>query len=196
MTRTRKILRSLLVVGLAAAVVGGATFSAFSGATSSSGNSFAAGTVAIGDNDAGAAVVSLAAAAPGSTSSGCIAVTATGSLDSAVRLYGTISGALGPYVTLTVTRGTQASPSFRSCTGFTPDATNYAGLGSGVLYSGPLSSYPATYAAGIVDPVTATPETWTTGETHVYRFDATLANNNAAQGTSATATFTWEAQNL
>ena len=65
MTRTRKILRSLLVVGLAAAVVGGATFSAFSGATSSSGNSFAAGTVAIGDNDAGAAVVSLAAAAPG-----------------------------------------------------------------------------------------------------------------------------------
>lgn len=196
MTRTRKILRSLLAVGAAAGVIGAATFAAFSGTTSSSANSFAAGTVSIGDNDAGSALVSLAAAAPGSTSSGCIAVTSSGSLDSAVRLYASVTGTLAPYVTLTVTRGVQTTPSFSSCTGFTPDATNYAGLGSGVLFSAALSTFPSSYATGIVDPVTATPETWTTGETHVYRFDATLVNDNDAQGKSASVSLVWEAQDL
>ncbi len=196
MTRSRQILRTVLVLGVLCAAIGAATFAAFSGRTTSDSNSFAAGTVAIGDNDAGAAVVSLAAAAPGTTSSGCITVTYSGSLDSAVRLYGAVGGTLGPYVTLTVTRGTQTTPSFNSCAGFTPDATNYIGQGAGVMFSGALATFPATYAAGIVDPVTATPETWTTGEAHVYRLDTTLINDNNAQGKSATAAFTWEAQNL
>lgn len=196
MRRSRQILSSLVVLGITGAVIAAATYAAFSATTTSASNAFAAGTVSVGDNDAGAAVISLAAAAPGASSTGCVAVTYTGSLDAGVRLYAAIAGTLGPYVTLTVTRGTQAAPAFNSCTGFTADATNYAGLGAGVLYSGPLSSFPATYAAGIVDPVTATPETWTTGETHVYRFVATLINDDNAQGKSGTASFTWEAQNL
>ncbi len=196
MSRTRKILRSMLVLAIVGVGVGAGTFAAFSGSTTSAGNGFTAGTVAIGDNDAGANVVSLTAAAPGQNSTGCVAVTYTGTLDAGVRLYAALSGTLAPYLTLTVTRGSDSSPSFASCAGFTADATNHLGLGAGVIYSGLLSAFPTTYAAGIVDPLAATPETWTTGERHVYRFSVTLVNDNRAQGTSQTAGFTWEARNL
>ena len=196
MSLTRKILRSIVVLASVAACVGAGTYAAFSGTTASSANGFTAGTVAIGDNDSGASVVSLAAAAPGQSSTGCVAVTYTGSLDAGVRLYTALSGTLGPYLTLTVTRGSDPSPAFASCAGFTADATNYLGLGAGVLYSGLLSAFPTTYAAGIVDPLAATPETWTTGERHVYRFSVTLVNDNQAQGKTGAAGFTWEARNL
>lgn len=196
MSPARKILRSVIVLAVVAACVAAGTFSAFSATTANPSNAFAAGTVAIGDNDAGAAVMSLAAASPGQTSTGCIAVTYTGTLDAGVRLYASLSGTLGPYLTLTVTRGSDPSPTFPSCTAFTADATNYLGLGAGVIYSGLLSAFPTTYATGIVDPVPATPETWTTSERHVYRFSVTLVNDNNAQGKSQTAGFTWEAQNL
>ena len=45
-----------------------------------------------------------------------------------------------------------------------------------------------------MDPVAATPESWTTGEVHAYRFEVTLTND-AAQGLDATQSFTWEARN-
>jgi len=196
MSTTRKILRSVVVVATVAACVGAGTYAAFSGTTASAGDGFTAGTVAIGDNDAGASVVSLAAAAPGAVSTGCVAVTYTGSLDAGVRLYAALSGTLAPYLTLTVTRGTDPSPAFASCSGFTADATNYLGLGAGVLYNGLLSAFPTSYATGIVDPLTASPETWTTGERHVYRFSVTLVNDNQAQGKTGAAGFTWEARNL
>jgi len=193
---TRKILRSVLVLAVVAACAGAGTYAAFSGPTASAGNGFTAGTVAIGDNDAGASVVSLTAAAPGAVSTGCIAVTYTGSLDAGVRLYSALTGTLAPYLTLTVTRGSDPSPAFASCSGFTADTTNYLGLGPGVLYNGLLSAFPTSYATGIVDPLAATPETWTTGERHVYRFSVTLVNDNQAQGKTQTAGFTWEARNL
>ena len=125
----------------------------------------------------------------------CIKVTMSGSRDSTVRLYASVSGSLAPYVNVTVTRGTDASPSFSSCASFSADATDYLGSGAGVVYSGLLSAYPASYASGIVDPKAATPETWSQNESHSYRFAITLANNAAAQGLSASATFTWEARN-
>ena len=95
---------------------------------------------------------------------------------------------------LTVTRGTDSSPSFDSCANFTPDATNYVGAGNGVVYSGPLSSFPASYAAGIVDPTSGSPETWSQSEAHSYRFVVTLQDDNAAQGLTGNALFTWEAR--
>lgn len=196
MSRPRKILRSLVVVGVTGAAVAAGTFAAFSASTTNASNAIAAGTVSLADNDAGSAVVSLPAASPGQTSTGCVAVTYGGSLDAGVRLYAALAGTLAPYLTLTVTRGTDPSPSFSSCAGFTADATDYLGLGAGVLYDGLLSAFPATYAAGIVDPLPASPETWTTGEQHVYRFSVTLANDDQAQGRSQTASFTWEARNL
>jgi hypothetical protein len=194
-TLARRIALTLVLLGGAGTLTGLATLAVFSSTAQSAGNSFAAGTVAISDNDAGSALLALAAAAPGDSDTGCIQVTYTGTLASSVRLYGAVSGSLAPYLTLTVTRGADSSPSFDSCAAFTPDATNYLGQGAGVVYSGSLAAFPSTYAAGIVDPTSGSPESWTQGEAHSYRFTVTLQNDTAAQGLSATAGFTWEARN-
>ncbi len=195
MPRSRKLLLTGLLVGLVAAAVGTA-FSAFSSTTDNSGNSFAAGTVLVSDNDSGTAMLSLSGAKPGDSDTSCIKLTYTGTLGSTVRLYASVSGALAPYLTLTVTRGTDAAPSFDSCGSFTPDAASYIGSGAGVIYSGPLSAFPATYSAGLVDPLAASPETWSTSESHSYRFVVSLNNDEAAQALGASASFTWEARNL
>jgi predicted ribosomally synthesized peptide with SipW-like signal peptide len=191
----RKLLLTLLVIGGLVAVSGAATYSAFSSQTSNTGNTFAAGTVLLTDNDLGGAMLSLANAQPAATDTSCMLVTYSGSLSSTVRLYGTITGALAPYLTLTVTRGDDPSPVFDDCVGFVADSTDYIGSGAGVIYQGALSAFPATYAAGIVDPIPASPETWTSAETHTYRFVVSVADDNGAQGQSATASFTWEARN-
>ena len=94
----------------------------------------------------------------------CIVLTYTGSLASTVRLYGATGGSgLADYVNLKVTRGTQPAPSFSSCGGFTADAADHRGLGAGVLYNGTLTGFADDYASGLVDPVAATPESWTDG---------------------------------
>lgn len=196
MDRTRKLLISLIVVGLLSTVTGVGTYAALSATTTNSGNAFSAGTVAIADNDADTAMLSLSSAGPGDSDTSCIRVTYSGSLDADVRVYGSSTGSLPAYLTLTVTRGTDPSPSFDSCANFTADGTNYIGAGAGVVYSGLLSAFPGTYAAGIVDPTSGSPETWITNESHSYRFVVTVNNDNGAQGQSGTAAFTWEARNL
>lgn len=191
----RKLLLTLLVLGAFGVLSGAATYSAFSSQTSNSANTFAAGTVLLTDNDLDSAMLSLANAQPGASDTSCVLVTYSGSLSSTVRLYGSIAGALAPYLTLTVTRGADGSPVFDDCTGFAPDSTDYLGAGQGVIYQGALSAFPASYAGGLVDPVPGSPETWTGPESRVYRFVVTLADDNAAQGQTATASFSWEARN-
>jgi hypothetical protein len=182
-------------VAVLVAGAGLATWAAFSSAASNSGNSFAAGSVSIADNDSGGAVLSLANARPGDSDTGCIVVTYTGSLPSTVRLYGQTGGTgLDAYLNLKITRGSIASPSFRSCTGFTADSTDYIGSGAGVVYNGTLQGFADTYAAGLQD-APGSPATWVQNETHAYKLDLTLQNNSAAAGKSATQDFVWEAQN-
>lgn len=173
----------------------GVTYASFSSAATSAGNRFAAGTVSIGDNDANGSMLQLTGAQPGGTDTGCIAVTYTGTLAAGVRLYATTSGALPAYLSLTVTRGVDSSPAFDACVGFVPDTTDYLGSGPGVLYSGTLASFPATWASGLIDATAASPETWTTNEIRSYRISITLSSNTAAQGQSGAATFVWEARN-
>ena len=64
-----------------------------------------------------------------------------------------------------------------------------------MIYSGLLSAYPTSYAAGIVDPLPGRRDL-DHRRAHVYRFSVTLISDNQAQGKSATAGFTWEARNL
>jgi hypothetical protein len=194
-SRSRRAALTLLVVGVVGLVAGLGSYAVFTATTENTGNSLASGTVAIEDNDSGTAMLSLANAKPGDSDTSCIRIRYTGTLDATVRLYGSVSGSLASYLTLTVTRGTDSSPSFDSCSNFTADATNYIGAGNGVVYSGPLSSFPASYAAGLVDPTSGSPETWSQDEAHSYRFVVTLVDNNAAQGLSGSASFTWEARN-
>jgi predicted ribosomally synthesized peptide with SipW-like signal peptide len=191
----RKLLLTLLVLGGLAAVSGAATYSAFSSQTSSTGNSFAAGTVLITDNDVDTAMLSLSNAQPGDSDTSCLLVSYSGSLPSTVKLYGSIAGTLAPYLTLTITRGTDPDPIFDDCVNFQPDGTDYLGAGNGVIYQGALSGFPAGYATGLVDPLAASPETWTAPESRVYRFVVSVVDDNGAQGQSATASFTWEARN-
>jgi hypothetical protein len=184
----------LLVLGL---VVGAGTMSAFSGTTANPANTFSAGTVALTDNDSGSAMFTLTGLKPGDTQAKCIQITYTGSLPSTVHLYGTAGGSgLAAYLDLQVTRGTVGSGGFDDCSGFSADTTDYSGLGAGVVYNGALASLPGTWAAGVVDAHSTVTETWSQGETHAYRFQVTLQDTNAAQGLSASPTFTWEARNL
>jgi len=198
MAMPRTFVLIFVALALAGALVGARTWAALSATTASTGDSFASGTVALADNDSGTAMLSLSAAVPGNSDSGCITVSYTGSLASAVRLYGTTTGTgLDAYLDLKVTRGgfSGAPPAFDSCTTFTADATDYIGSGSGVIYDGTLQGFPDGYAAGLVDPLAAGPEAWTTSEAHVYKFQITLQANPSAQAKNATQTFTWEARN-
>jgi predicted ribosomally synthesized peptide with SipW-like signal peptide len=189
------------MVGLGALVVamaGGVTWAAFTATTVNSGDEVRSGTVKLEDNDNDSAVLALSAAEPGAADSGCITVTFNGSLASTVRLYGTTSGSgLDQYLELKVTRGSYSptDPGFDSCTNFQPDATDYLGLGAGVVYEGTLQGYADAYAGGIADPPSGGPESWTNGESHVYQLEISLRHNLAAQGLNAAQEFTWEARN-
>jgi hypothetical protein len=195
MSNRSKVLRTLLVLGIVACIAGAGVFSAFSSKTENAGNIITTGTVAIEDNDAGAALYSLTAAKPGESKASCIKVTYKGSLPSTVKLFteSTI-GALGPYVNLKVEAGTQATTTFPTCEGFTPYGTG------GTLYEGTLAAFATeknSYANGISTFPTGKTK-WETNESVVYRFTATLSSSapNSAQGaTTGSHTFTWEAQN-
>jgi hypothetical protein len=180
----RRILLSLILLGVTGVIAGVGSYSAFSAKTSNTGDAFTAGSVSITDNHTATALISLTNAKPGDSDSGCIQVSYSGSLAAVVHLYGAGTGALAPYLTLTVTRGTDSSP------------TNYNGQGAGVVYSGNLSDFATTYAAGIVDPtVGGGTESWTNPESHSYKFTITAQDNNSSQGLSGSASFTWEAHN-
>ncbi len=188
-----KLLLTLLVMGTTASMVGLGTFSAFSSTTSNSGNSFAAGTVLVSDNDAAAAMYSVSNKKPGDQVVQCIKVTYTGSLAATVKLYTTSAiGTVGSYIDLTIDKGS-GSPTFPSCTGFTSEAT---------IYTGTLASFAGTkssYANG-VSAFPGAQTQWNQNDALVYRFTLTLQDQNSANGgASALSTgshaFTWEAQN-
>ena len=191
--RSRKILISLLLIGAASALAGFGTFSAFTSTTTNSGNSFAAGTVFVDDNDAGAAMYTVSNQKPGVATQRCIKVTYSGSMAADVKLY-TLStvGAVGDYIDLTVEKGT-GNPSFPNCTGFSAEST---------IYSGELDDFVSTknsYANGIsVFPGAQTQ--WNQNDALVYRFTLTLQDDNNANGgatplSTGSHAFTWEARN-
>ena len=196
----RRSHRFLIAAAIALLVpaAGSATYAAFRATSSNGGNLVEAGSVKLSDNGDGSSMLSLSAAVPGDTTSACIKVTYDGSLPATVRLHGTTTGSgLDPYLDLKVTRGvySPSTPAFKSCTNFQADGTNYIGAGNGVIYNGTLQGYPDDYASGLVDPLSGSPESWTTGEVHVYKLDVTLQSNFAAQTKDATQTFRWEARN-
>jgi hypothetical protein len=193
----RPLATAAVVVALAASGGGYATtFAAFSSDSENTANSYAAGTVYLTDNRGAPAdaLPGLAGADPGEVSSGCVVVTYGGSLPARVRLYANSSGAITAYLTVKVTRGSGAG-AFPSCAGFTPDSTDYAGLGPGVLYDGAVASFPTVGASGLLDPTAGSPSTWTTGSSHTYRFDVELSSDPAGQGQTGTLGFGFRANN-
>ena len=114
-------------------------------------------------------------------------MTYSGNVNSAVRLYiSASSGSLADYLDVTISEGTGGTFA-GGCGGFSSTST---------LYSGTLAAMAgarSTYASGLSSwaPDTAVPATLT----KTYRLDYSLPSGttNVAQGTTASATFTWEA---
>ena len=192
MTRTKSLLRSLLLIGAAGAIAAFGTFSAFSSTTENPGNDLNAGTVVLGDNDAGAALYNVSGAKPGTAIDRCVTVTYSGNLPADVRLYlPDAVGALSQYVNATVTAGTDATPSFGDC-------TDFVAASGPALYTGTLGGLRGSHSAwnnGL--PTTPAGKTeWTQGDTATYRVQLTVADTNAAQGlTTGTHRIMWEARN-
>jgi hypothetical protein len=192
MSRGRKTLLSLLLVGALGAVAGIGTYSAFSATTVNAGNTFDAGTVVLTDNDANSAMYNITAAKPNDVVVRCIRVTYAGSLPASVKLYTTTPiNSFGQYVTLAIDKGTMpGATTFPNCTGFTTEASVFAGT---------LSSFAASntsFATGSgANPGVQTQ--WNQNDSLVYRFTLTMQDNPlAVGGTSGVHNFTWEAQNI
>ncbi|GGL25274.1 hypothetical protein H9L10_05060 [Phycicoccus endophyticus] len=173
-----------------AGLVATASHSAFSATTSNPTGNWAAGTVELTDDDAGTAAFDVSNMKPGDAGSKCIAVTSTGSLPSAVRLYGTsyeTTKDLADELALDVTQGTGGS--FGSCDGFTPASSG------ATVYSGSVADFGSShtgYSTGV--------GTWSPAggeQSRVYKFDLAFDPDapNSVQGGTASIGFTWEAQN-
>ncbi|MGW6130772.1 hypothetical protein ACWFNE_12175 [Cellulomonas sp. NPDC055163] len=215
--RARRRRRPLSAVLAATVLIGGSafvwqsTYAAFSARTTNPANSWAAGNVNLSDSRGGpmtgTAMWSSGTASnlkPGSTSTKCIRVTYGGSLAANVRMFvatGDLTGTgLGSYLRFTVDEGTQGSAD--DCADFggtvtrlynsgTPGTTTAGADGSDSAMT--LATFAGTktnYSNGV--------STWapaTAGQTRTYRITWTVLDDNAAAGTTATASFTWEAQN-
>ena len=210
--RARRTVLSVAVpVGLVTslALTWGSTHAAFSATTGNSGNSWQTGSVVLGDSDSGAAFFTSAgdgALKPGSTSSRCIRIDYPGDLPADVRMYaGTPTGGattLDPYLVMSVERGadvTATTPVAADCTGFTPSSTptflynTQQADGSSVDPSRTLAHLKAThrdYGSGLVVSTGTVQNTYLT-----LRITYAVKNDNGAQNTQSSATFTWEARN-
>lgn len=174
----------LASLGFVSVLVVTSSRAAFVDTTDNATNTFSAGDVVLDDDDAGGVAFNVSDMAPGDTRTRCIEVTYTGSLTADVRLYGTVGGTgLADYLDVDVAIGTGGS--FASCTGFSATST---------LFTGTMADFGSAhtdYASGLGGLNGATDPT-----SRTYRITVTLQDDNAAQARSATAGFTWEAQNV
>ena len=194
--KAKKILLTLLTVGVIAGMVGFGVFSAFSSTTTNPGNNFRAGSVTLTSDNTATALYDVTGAKPGDSSPvKCITVTYSGSLPSTVKLYrSAMTGGTGldAYLDLTVTKGASTYPT--DCTGFTPAAT-----GSNV-FSAKLDTLGTSFSSGTAVTLTngSGAAAWTNGNAVTYRFQASLASgvsNNANGLVTGTHSFSFEAQN-
>ena len=192
MNRATRSLMALIATALIGVVSGQATFAAFTRTTQNTDNTYAAGTVALGDNDGATVMWDVANQLPTSAAIvRCIRVTYTGSLPSSVRLYTTTpASGLYPFLNITVEKGSiPVATTFPNCGGFTSEAT--------ISPIGTLQAFKAargSWANGL--PAFPGVQTrWSTGNSLVYRFTVQLQNVFAAQGLTGLVGFTWEARN-
>lgn len=178
----------LVISACAVAVILGlgahASYSAFTGTTSNTGNTFGAGTIDIADDDAGTSMFTVAGMLPGQVETRCVNVTNVGTSTFAnVALSGVVGGTgLATTLTVDVDRGTGATGGATfSCTGFTQVTADVVG---GTLSAFPTSGAPLNDASG-----------WTPSAAKSYRFTITLPSNapGSAEGLTATLDATWQA---
>jgi hypothetical protein len=192
--RKRRIFVTVAVLALMAGVAVFSTSAAFTATSSNSGNRIEAGTVAIGDSDAGTGVLYNALnQKPGSgngPTAACVRVTYSGSLASSVKLYSSAI-ANGSKFRLKVERGSGLTgpAADMNCAGFTSSSTPFDAT---------MDTFPTTYAGGIDGK--AGGAAWSSSDSVDYRFtvytvdDSTPNAHTSAVDTGAHS-YTWEAQN-
>lgn len=182
------VLAVIVVLLMSSGLVYRASSAAFTATTANSASAWTAGTVALSDDDSGTSMFSLTGLIPGSYGSKCIVVSYSGNLASTVSLYASVAGTLGPYINLTIESGTGGTfAEGDPCSTFSSSAT---------LFTGTLTAFGAA-STNFTTGVPAAGSRWapSSASTRVFRFSYTVADDNAGQGLSATATFTWEARN-
>src|SRR3954471_5008020 len=140
--RKRKLLLTMVILGVLGGVGGFGTWSAFTATTTNSGNSYAGGSVSIQDDSGlSTALINLSNQAPGVATTKCIRIKYTGSLASTVHFY-VPSVSNGSSFQIQVERGSGLSDlaTRGSCTGFTSSSTAFS--------TADLSTFATTYAAG------------------------------------------------
>jgi hypothetical protein len=195
--RTRRIVTlsaAPVAVLLAGAMVWQGSSAAFTSDTRNIGNSWETGSMAITDDDGGAAMFQIVNVVPGQTGEKCIAVTATSSVASDIKLYtGDLAAdGLEPYVKVTIEQGTGGGFS-GGCGAFTP--ADPAAVESSQSLAA-LSAH-SNWATAIL-PVHMTAGTVTKTYKFNWVFDVTSldqAGIDALQGHAASINFEWELQN-
>jgi predicted ribosomally synthesized peptide with SipW-like signal peptide len=188
--KKRKLLLTLVIVGVLGSLAAFGTYSAFTATTTNSGNSFAAGTVAIQDDSGLAtALFNVTNQAPGQTTQKCIRIKYTGTLASTVHMY-IPSTSNGTSFQIGVERGSGLSNlgTRGDCTGFTASSTGFA--------TADLSTFGANYAAGMAGK--AADAAWATNDSVDYRItlqpkDDTTANAHTSAVSTGSFSVTWEA---
>lgn len=171
-------------------IIAQASYAAFSATTSNAPNTWSAGSVALSDDDSDTALFTASGLKPGDTQTACIVVASTGSLPSAVKLYGTgpaTTNALASSLNVSVTQGTGGS--FGNCSGFTPLPSGAA------VWSGTLADFSST-ATKFSNGVGTWRPAGGSSESRTFQVTVSLdaATPNSAQNGTARIGFTWEAQ--
>lgn len=139
------------------------------------GNSFAAGTITLVDDDQGRSLVNLADMAPGRPVEECINVEYTGSiLPVDLSLATTATGPLAEFMTVEVEVGDNAG--FESCDDFVPESVLFSGTLSQLASQGPrdVRSFRNT------------------GDSASFRFEFAVLDDGRAVGAAAAVDFVWE----
>ena len=187
MTRRIGRLSGLIAAGVAIVGTGSgvmaASYSAFSATSANAANSWNTGSVIL-NNDASSAMFTGTNQQLGSSSTQCIKVTSTGTVATSVKLYSTAfsnTNSLGSHINLTISMGTGGSNA--SCTGFSGAA----------IYTGTLAGFNTAYPTSFANGLATWSPTGSASESKVFQFAWTY-DSTAPQSSTATDTFTWEAQ--
>jgi hypothetical protein len=194
--RKLRIFVTVAVLALMAGVAVFTTSAAFTATSSNPGNLIEAGTVSIGDSDAGTGkLYNALAQKPGAgngPAAACIRVSYSGSLASVVKLYRS-AVTNGDKFHLTVERGgnTLTAPAAdMNCGGF---------IAASTAFDNTLDQFPTSYGTSTVDGK-AGGAAWTSGQSVDYRFtiypvDDSTPNAHTSAVDTGSHSFTWEAQN-
>lgn len=140
------------------------------------GNAVAAGTVELSDDDLGRSLVNLDAMSPAQPVEECIEVVYGGTiLPVDLTLDAQTVGDLGPYLDITVERGTGGG--FDDCDAFVPSER---------IFGGTLAELDASGAIGLG-------AIRNSGEASAFRFRFELADEAEAVGRQSSIDFVWEA---